>query len=189
VLGAQTKWLSDPTPVLNVSAWAAPSVRRLADWHLAPVGGLLDFVAAGLTTTKAFWVMSLVGVWVAFPFMLLIATTALRAVPPDVYAAAQMDGASGWTLWRTITWPLIRPSIWSGMLLRGILLFNAFYIPLLLISGRNTGTETLAFLSYMSLRFDNSYSVSARLNTFALLAVMVLVWWFNRRTQIIEAEE
>jgi ABC-type sugar transport system permease subunit len=130
--------------------------------------------------------MALVGVWVALPFMLLIAITALRSVPEEVLDAARVDGAGGWALWRQITWPLIRPAIGSGMLLRGILLFNAFHIPLLLVVGQNTRTETIALLAYLSLRYNNSYAVAARLSTFALLAVMALVWWLSRRERVLE---
>jgi ABC-type sugar transport system permease subunit len=182
------KWLSDPAPVVDVARLAAPLVGALNRAGLTPLGGLLAVLSSALTTTKAFWVMALVGVWVALPFMLLIAITALRSVPEEVLDAARVDGAGGWALWRHITWPLVRPAIGSGMLLRGILLFNAFHIPLLLVVGQNTRTETIALLAYLSLRYNNSYAVAARLSTFALLAVMALVWWLGRRERALDAE-
>lgn len=185
LLGIQVKWLTDPQPVLNLAGATRPLAAALNGWGLAPIGQTLDFIAQGLTTTKAFWVLVLVGVWVAFPFMLLVTIAALRAIPADVYDAAQVDGAGGWALWRYITWPMIRPYVYAGAVLRGALLFNAFHIPLMLIgdTGR-TGTTTLAEVGYLVLRYDSQYSVAAFINTTVLFVAIGLILLFNRQTRV-----
>jgi ABC-type sugar transport system permease subunit len=95
--GAKTDWLADTAPILNAVALAQPMVDQFAAWRLALLSETLAFVAGGLTTTKAFWVLVLLSVWVAFPFMMLIGTAALRTVPAEVYDAARVDGAGGCT--------------------------------------------------------------------------------------------
>jgi arabinogalactan oligomer / maltooligosaccharide transport system permease protein len=187
LLGTQTDWLADTTPVVDVAGAVKPLVDRLATWRLAPLSETLNFIAGTLTTTKGFWVLVLLSVWLAFPFMMLIGISALQAIPADVYDAARVDGAHGWRLWRTITWPLIRPTIWAGMLLRGILLFNAFHIPLMLASDpQRTGTVSLAMVGYFMIRYDSDYSFSALINTAVLGLAIALIWLFNRQTQVVE---
>ncbi|MBK9715346.1 MAG: ABC transporter permease subunit [Kouleothrix sp.] len=188
--GRQTSWLDDTAPVLDVAGFVRPLVDRLAAWHLAPFSETLNFLASGLTATKGFWVLVLLSVWVSFPFMMLIGIAALRAVPAEVYDAARVDGAEGWTLWRAITWPLIRPTVLAGVLLRGILLFNAFHIPLMLVSDpQRPGVVTLAMVGYFVLRYDSDYTFAALINSVVLGLAIVLIWLYNRQTRVVEGVE
>ena len=49
----------------------------------------------------------LTNLWVGFPYMFLIATGALQALPQDVAEAAKIDGASGWTTFTKVQFPLL----------------------------------------------------------------------------------
>ena len=185
--GLKTDWLSDKAPSLNAAGFVKPLVDQLAAWHLAPLSETLNFLAGALTTTKAFWVLVLLSVWVAFPFMMLIGTAALRTIPAEVHDAARVDGASGWALWRAITWPLIRPTVLAGALLRGILLFNAFHIPLMLTNEPDrAGTMTLAMVGYFILRYDTDYTFAALMNSVVLGVAFLLIWYYNRQTKVVE---
>ncbi|MFN8502793.1 carbohydrate ABC transporter permease [Kouleothrix sp.] len=185
--GRSTNWLDDTAPLVNIAGWLRPLTDRLAAWHLAPFSETLGFIGSALSPTKGFLVLVLVSVWVAFPFMMLISTAALRGIPAEVLDAARVDGAEGWTLWRSMTWPLIRPAVLSGMLLRGILLFNAFHIPLMLFSDpQRPGAVPLAMVGYFVIRYDSDYTLAALINTVVLGLAIALVWLFNRRTQVAE---
>jgi ABC-type sugar transport system permease subunit len=182
------KWLTEPNPIIDFKGLVSPLVKWLNQVHLNPIGEPLNFLASSLSVTPAFVVTVLVGVWVAFPFMMMVSTVALRAIPAEIYDAARVDGGQGWALWRGITWPMIEPTIWSGVLLRGVLLFNAFQIPLVLLGGssQNTGTFTLSLASYDAIRYENGYAIAALLNTVVLGLAAVLIWGFNRRTRVVE---
>ncbi|HEX2911336.1 MAG TPA: sugar ABC transporter permease [Chloroflexia bacterium] len=183
----QVKWLSDPNPVIDFVRILNPLTDFLNSLHLNPLSGLVELLAESLSTSPAFWVLTLVGVWVSFPFMMLVSTVALRSIPMEVAEAARVDGAKGHLMWRYITWPLIRPSIWSGVLLRGILLFNAFQIPLMIISGNSrSGTTTLSLYAYQQISFLYGYSGAALVNTIIMGLVAGMVWIFNQRTRVVE---
>lgn len=191
LLQTKVRWLSDPTPLLDLRPLAAPFAALSGAIGLAPVGDTLFFVAEGLSLSKPFLVLVLVSVWVCFPFMLLVSGAALRSVPEEVREAARVDGANGWAAWRQITWPLIAPSIAAGALLRGALLFNAFYLPQLLIGESNlerTGTAPLAALAYYGVIYSD-YPFAAYMSTAVLLAAALLIWALNRRTNVIEGME
>ncbi len=49
----------------------------------------------------------LTNLWLGFPYMFLVATGALQAIPGDLKEAASMDGATGFTNFRKITLPLL----------------------------------------------------------------------------------
>jgi ABC-type sugar transport system permease subunit len=184
---APIDWLSSPKPLINVIELVKPLVTTVKGWHLDPLAGIIAALAEAFSFTPGAIVMVIVAVWVAFPFMMMVGTVALRAIPGEVYDAGRVDGALGWNMWRFITWPLIKPSIWSGVLLRGILLFNAFQIPLVLIrDSQRTGTNTFALYGYYAIRFGNGYSIAALMNIVVMGIAIGLIWWFNRRTRVVE---
>ncbi len=49
----------------------------------------------------------LTNLWMGFPYMFLVCTGALQAIPSDLKEAAAIDGASGLTQFRKITFPLL----------------------------------------------------------------------------------
>ncbi|MEJ5867377.1 ABC transporter permease subunit [Pseudokineococcus sp. 5B2Z-1] len=59
----------------------------------------------GETTAKV--AVILTNLWLGFPYMFLVVTGALQAVPEDLKEAAGLDGAGGFTGFRTITFPLL----------------------------------------------------------------------------------
>ncbi|WP_299036181.1 ABC transporter permease subunit [uncultured Pseudokineococcus sp.] len=59
----------------------------------------------GETTAKA--AVLITNLWLGFPYMFLVVTGALQAIPEDLKEAAGIDGASGFTGFRTIIFPLL----------------------------------------------------------------------------------
>jgi arabinogalactan oligomer/maltooligosaccharide transport system permease protein len=49
----------------------------------------------------------LANLWLGFPYMMLICTGALQAIPSDLKEAAAIDGASGFRAFRSVTFPLL----------------------------------------------------------------------------------
>jgi arabinogalactan oligomer / maltooligosaccharide transport system permease protein len=64
----------------------------------------------------------LIQTWLGFPYMFVIVTGALQTLPNDVYEAADMDGASAWAKFRSITLPLLLVTV--GPLLVASFAFN-----------------------------------------------------------------
>ncbi len=64
----------------------------------------------------------MINLWLGFPYMFLITTGALQALPTDIYEAADLDGATPWQQFRGLTLPLLLVSV--GPLLVGSFAFN-----------------------------------------------------------------
>jgi arabinogalactan oligomer/maltooligosaccharide transport system permease protein len=60
----------------------------------------------GQTWTARFAVI-LVQLWLGYPYMFLICTGALQAIPQDLQEAAEVDGATAWGRFRQVTLPLL----------------------------------------------------------------------------------
>jgi ABC-type sugar transport system permease subunit len=129
-------------------------------------------------------VVLLAATWYGFPFMMLAATAGLKLVPGDVYEAAVVDGASRWQQFKQITWPLLLPLLLPAVIIRAIFTFNQFYLYYAL----NTPfpATTLAITSFYYFNFGGQYAVSATINLFTVLVLVVLILWFNRRSRAAE---
>jgi sorbitol/mannitol transport system permease protein len=65
-------------------------------------------------------------VWQWTPFMMLIVLAGLQSQPSDVLEAANVDGASGFGIFRQLTLPHLRPYLELGGLLGAIFIVQAF---------------------------------------------------------------
>src|SRR5256714_8032080 len=65
-------------------------------------------------------------VWQWTPFMMLIMLAGLQSQPSDILEAADVDGASGFGIFRQLTLPHLRPYLELGALLGSIYIVQAF---------------------------------------------------------------
>src|ERR1043166_351525 len=72
--------------------------------HLGPVRWLSD-------RNIALYSVMLTDVWQATPFVFLLLLAGLQALPTDPFEAAAIDGATPWQVFRTVTIPLLRPTL------------------------------------------------------------------------------
>ena len=75
--------------------------------------------------------MIIIDVWKTAPFMALLLLAGLQVIPDDVYEAANVDGASVWQRFFSITLPLLKPAILVALLFRTLQswqVFDMFYV-------------------------------------------------------------
>jgi multiple sugar transport system permease protein len=98
----------------------------VANWLLQLVG-----IPPALWLASPDWVVptvAMIDTWQWAPFVALILLAGLQTLPPDVFEAADIDGARGWALLRSITLPLLTPSIVTAATLRSVDLLRFFDI-------------------------------------------------------------
>jgi len=83
----------------------------------------------------------MVNLWLGFPYMFLVATGALQAIPGEVREAARMDGTSRWQMLRHIELPLLLISMAPILIATFAFNFNNFNVIYLVTGGgpRDTG--------------------------------------------------
>src|SRR5919198_4715067 len=80
---------------------------------------------------------------------MIIYIAALQSIPRDYEEAARIEGASGWQIFRMITWPMLAPTTLVIMVLTTIGSFKVFdHIYQMTGGGPENGTLVLAFYIY-----------------------------------------
>ena len=159
--------------------WAKQTAESLGD---AAPGILMTIAGWQGDPPVALILMLITATWYGFPIMMLAATAGLKMISPAVYEAAAMDGASGWKLFRTITWPLLLPLLVPVIIIRAIFAFNQFYLFYVFSSRDYT---TLSLLSF-SLVGSGNYAISAAVNIFVIAVLIGLILIFNHWTRAAE---
>jgi len=74
---------------------------------------LLKLINQGLLSSEklGFWGLVILMNWQLVGYMMVIYIAGLQNVPPSLIEAAQIDGASKWTILKNVTIPMVMPSI------------------------------------------------------------------------------
>lgn len=123
-----------------VLAWAMPVVAATTvfQWLFHSEFGIVNLLLteAGFTSfdgypwfahgTAAFSILVLLIVWQSVPFAAITLYSALTTVPAELYESARLDGASGYRIFRSVTFPMLRPIFLLVFSLEVIWTFKAF---------------------------------------------------------------
>jgi arabinogalactan oligomer/maltooligosaccharide transport system permease protein len=122
--------------------YAAPALLTILVWSgmLNQNNGIINSVldASIPWTGNAFWAkvsILIVNLWLGFPYMFLIGTGALQAIPQELSEAAEVDGASPWQILRRIKLPLLLIATGPLLVASFAYNFNNFNIIYLLTGG------------------------------------------------------
>jgi arabinogalactan oligomer / maltooligosaccharide transport system permease protein len=120
----------------------------------------------------------LVNLWLGFPYMFLITSGALTSIPIELKEAARVDGARAWTVFRSITLPLLLVSTAPLLIGSFAFNFNNFVLIFLLTNGGPplTGFDVPVGATdiLISFTFDIAQQ-SGRGNQFALASAIVVL--------------
>jgi len=91
----------------------------------------------------------LFAVWKNFGYNMIIFLAGLQAVPPDLYEAARIDGASAWRQFRHITLPMLKPTLLMVAILTVSGYFQLFAEPYVMTEGGPLqSTVSVLYLMY-----------------------------------------
>jgi multiple sugar transport system permease protein len=126
--------------------------------------------------------------WVWSPFVMLLVLAGLVSVPKYLYEAAEVDRASFWRKFTSITFPYIRGLLLLALLFRTIEAFKLFDVVFILTEGGpGTSTETISIYVYRQAIQFNKTSDSTTMSYILLFIVIVLtnlyLYFVNRRAK------
>ena len=93
------------------------------------------------------WTIVLVDTWMWAPYVMLICLAGLRSIPDYIYEAAEVDRASAWRQFWSITLPMVMPFLMLAVLFRAIENFKMFDMVNLLTSGGPGSTTELVSIT------------------------------------------
>ena len=123
--------------VLSTVAWL---------WMLDPAFSVVNRMLIQLGVPKpgpswlgnpalAMFSIIMINTWRGLPFYGITLLAGLQTVPPELYEAATIDGASGWDRFWYVTLPLLKPIIMIVTLFSVIFTFADFQLPYVLTHG------------------------------------------------------
>ena len=135
----------------------------------------------------AFYALLITNIWLGWPFMMVVATGALQSIPPDLYEAANVDGASGWQQFWQITVPLIRPAMVPAIMLGTIWTFNLFNVIFFVTAGGPRGqTDLLITQAYKLIGQEQLYGAASAFSIIVFFILLVITLINNRVTRATE---
>jgi arabinogalactan oligomer/maltooligosaccharide transport system permease protein len=185
---------------LLILPWAIPQVIVALTWRSMfnyEYGAINLFIAHYLRMAPVEWLGKpleafsaciITNIWLGFPFMMTIALGGLQSIPQELYEAADIDGASGWQKFWTVTAPLLRPVMIPAITLGIIWTFNNVNIIWLVSNGGEPSDQTHILVSYVYKAAFNlyryGYAAALSMVIFVILFAFSLV--FLKRTRASE---
>jgi multiple sugar transport system permease protein len=171
-------------PVVSLTVAMATAWQYLLHPNIGPVNGLLRAMGLGAPNWlgSSDWVLvslGMIGIWENVGFNLVLFLAGLTAIPRDLYAAAEVDGAkSAWSRFALVTWPLLGPTLLFVIIItmtRSIRVFDT--VQTLTQGGPNNASEVLLRTIYQEgfHYFKFGYSAAITLVFLAIVLAIMLV--------------
>ena len=118
-------------------------------------------------------------IWTALGYELVIYMAALQDVPRDLYEAADIDGASGWTKFWKITFPMISPTTFYLCIVRFISVFKLFSAVNIITMGTTQASNTSIVQGIYSSAFGSYEFGYASAQATVLFVLILLITLFQ----------
>lgn len=150
--------------------------------HLSPVEWLRS-------PFEAFLAVILTNIWLGFPFMMVVALGALQSIPTSLYEAADVDGASMWFKFKSITAPLLKPVMVPAITLGIVWTFNNINVIWLVSNGGEPNEQTHILVSYVYEAAFTMYRFgwAAALSMVIFLILFTFTQVFLKKTKAVES--
>lgn len=164
-----------------VTSWVV--VALLWKWILSPQGGIVNYLL-GLVGidgpgwwTDTHWAMPsiiITSVWKDLGFNMLILLAGLQAIPEHLYEAAVIDGAGAWRRIRSVTIPLLTPSILLVLVLTLIGAFQVFDQVYVMTKGGPAGATTVVMEQVVKQAFSYGRMGTAAAMSWVLFIIILI---------------
>jgi multiple sugar transport system permease protein len=145
--------LSATLRALFLVPWLLPLIVSASTWSwmLNSDSGVINSIIKAFGLSPVNWLTSpswaltsviIANIWIGIPFNLVVLYSGLQAIPRDIYEAAAIDGATGWTTFWRVTFPLLRPVSAITILLGLVYTLKVFDIIWIMTKGGPTDAST-----------------------------------------------
>ncbi|EOL41669.1 hypothetical protein RV11_GL002808 [Enterococcus phoeniculicola] len=171
----------------------SPTIGSLIITSLLSIYGLPKlFGLMGIESLDRYWlaipyvntfVMIGASVWQGIGTNLILFIVGLNNIPTEPIEAAQLDGASKFSLYTKIVFPLLKPTIVVVLLMSLVNSFKAFdSIWLMTGGGPYRTSETLALTMYKETFMNGNYGYGAAVATFLSIIVLFISFFYLKYT-------
>ena len=124
-------------------------------------------------------VISVVVVWRSVPFMALVCLAGRQSIPADIYEAAKIDGGTTGSVFRYITFPLMKPFLALGITSTSVTAFNVFD-EIVALSGYSDLGKNILMDSYLTTFTFLNFGKGSAMTYIVLFFAMILGIFYLR---------
>jgi multiple sugar transport system permease protein len=166
--------------------WIFDAQFSIVSWSLRQLGLIAHNINFLGDADWARFSVIFANIWRGIPFVAITLLAGLQTVPPSLYEAATIDGATRWQIFRHITYPLLTPIIAVVMTFSVLFTFTDFQLIWAMTRGGPVNaTHLMATLSYQRAIIAGNLGEGAAISTamipFLLAAIMVSWFGLQRR--------
>ncbi len=149
--------------------------------------GLLGFdrVPWVTSTRYSLWTIILAASWQRLGFTFILFSAGLQNIPRELYEAADLDGATGWSRLTRITLPLLSPTILFTAVIGIIGSLQIFDLPKIITNGGPGDSSRTVVMIIQEAGFGNlqfGYGSAIAVVLFLLIMALTLTqFWLSRR--------
>jgi multiple sugar transport system permease protein len=123
-------------------------------------------------------------IWLSIGYNLIIYIAGLQSIPPELYEAAEMDGAKPWHKFRNITLPMLSPTTFFLLITGLIGTFKVFDVIQVLTNGGPANSTTVVVFHLYETAFVHlkmGYASTMALVLFVTIFLITLIQWYGQR--------
>lgn len=176
-------------------AFSAFVVGLMFRWSFNGEYGVVNKVLMdlGIIESKIAWlgtpglslaVVIMAMIWMGIPFFAIMILAALQSIPKDVYEAADVDGCGVLRQFFSITFPYIKPTIITTILLRTIWIFNSIDLIVVITEGGPiNSSQTLPGYMYTKAFGTYDFGFAAAIGIVLMLILVIYAVFFLKLTK------
>lgn len=161
---------------------AAVIWKWIYDPILGPLNGFLNAVGLGQYATgwlgnpdTVMWALCIVNVWIHTGFCCIIFTSAMQSIDSSLYEAATVDGASRFAQFWNVTFPGIRESMTTVLVLTMMWSFKVFDIVFSMTKGQpGQHSYVIALYTYIEGFIYNRMGLASAITVSLTVIILVL---------------
>lgn len=169
--------------------WAIPTAvsSRMWEWMFGSTRtGFFNVVFQGLGLgngqipflAQQSWqlpAMIAIDVWKTTPFMALLLLAGLGLIPQELYEAANVDGASKWKQFTSITLPLLKPTLGVALVFRTLDALRVFDLFQIILAQKKYSMASFAYYQLIDSQ-KMGYSSAASVVIFVIITVFAVMY-------------
>ncbi len=183
-VGLLMAWSTPVVTATQVWQWLFDTQYGLVNWALVSLGfeSFLNYSWLA-NPISLLTVAGVVVIWGAIPFVALTLYAGLTQVPEELYEAAEVDGATGWRRFWSITFPILAPIFTILAALSTIWDFRVFTQVFILqqAGGITSETNLLGIYAYRTSFAGNDFGAGAAMSVVMVVLLAGLSLFYVRR--------
>lgn len=166
--------------------WIYDSQFSIISWVLIKIGLIHRYIDFLGEPWNARWAVIAANIWRGIPFVAITLLAGLQTIPPSLYEAATLDGASAWQRFRFVTLPMLTPIIAVVMTFSVLLTFTDFQLIYTITRGGPiNATHLMATLSFQRAitggNLGEGAAIADAMVPFLLAAILFSYFGLQRR--------